>query len=65
MNRLTLDRAKSLLAAARDINILVVGDLMLDVYLQGTALRISPEAPVPVTFPSAVELSPRLIVQLP
>jgi D-beta-D-heptose 7-phosphate kinase/D-beta-D-heptose 1-phosphate adenosyltransferase len=48
MNRLTLDRAKSLLAAARDINVLVVGDLMLDVYLQGTALRISPEAPVPV-----------------
>jgi rfaE bifunctional protein kinase chain/domain len=48
MNRLTLDRAQILLAAARDINVLVVGDLMLDVYLRGAALRISPEAPVPV-----------------
>lgn len=48
MNRLTLDRARTLLASARDINVLVVGDLMLDVYLRGAALRISPEAPVPV-----------------
>jgi D-beta-D-heptose 7-phosphate kinase/D-beta-D-heptose 1-phosphate adenosyltransferase len=29
-------------------NILVVGDFMLDVYVYGDALRISPEAPVPV-----------------
>jgi D-beta-D-heptose 7-phosphate kinase/D-beta-D-heptose 1-phosphate adenosyltransferase len=28
--------------------VLVVGDLMLDVYIYGDALRISPEAPVPV-----------------
>ena len=28
--------------------ILVVGDLMLDVYLRGDVVRISPEAPVPV-----------------
>jgi D-beta-D-heptose 7-phosphate kinase/D-beta-D-heptose 1-phosphate adenosyltransferase len=28
--------------------ILVVGDFMLDVYTYGDALRISPEAPVPV-----------------
>ena len=48
MNRLTLDRAQTLLASARDIHVLVVGDLMLDVYLRGAALRISPEAPVPV-----------------
>ncbi len=48
MNRLTLDRARTLLDAAPDINVLVVGDLMLDVYLRGAALRISPEAPVPV-----------------
>src|SRR5690554_342209 len=32
----------------RDVRVLVVGDLMLDVYLRGTASRISPEAPVPV-----------------
>jgi D-beta-D-heptose 7-phosphate kinase/D-beta-D-heptose 1-phosphate adenosyltransferase len=29
-------------------NVLVVGDFMLDVYIYGDALRISPEAPVPV-----------------
>jgi rfaE bifunctional protein kinase chain/domain len=31
-----------------DINILVIGDLMLDIYNYGDAHRISPEAPVPV-----------------
>ena len=29
-------------------NVLVVGDFMLDVYIYGDALKISPEAPVPV-----------------
>jgi rfaE bifunctional protein kinase chain/domain len=32
----------------RDVPVLVLGDLMLDTYLIGTAARISPEAPVPV-----------------
>lgn len=32
----------------RKKNILVIGDLMLDIYLSGIASRISPEAPVPV-----------------
>ncbi|MEZ5398171.1 MAG: PfkB family carbohydrate kinase [Bryobacteraceae bacterium] len=32
----------------RGARILVIGDLMLDTYLRGTATRISPEAPVPV-----------------
>jgi len=31
-----------------DVNILVVGDVMLDHYIWGDATRISPEAPVPV-----------------
>ena len=31
-----------------DLNILVLGDLMLDKYIQGSVSRISPEAPVPV-----------------
>jgi len=31
-----------------DIKILVVGDIMLDKYVEGTVSRISPEAPVPV-----------------
>jgi D-glycero-beta-D-manno-heptose-7-phosphate kinase len=32
----------------RGLRVLVIGDLMLDTYLIGTAARISPEAPVPV-----------------
>ena len=34
--------------AAASVNILVVGDVMLDAYVSGDASRISPEAPVPV-----------------
>jgi len=39
---------ESLFTRAQDIRVLVVGDLMLDEYLWGTAERISPEAPVQV-----------------
>ena len=48
MNRLSLDTLEQILARAKSARILVVGDLMLDVYLRGSASRISPEAPVPV-----------------
>jgi D-beta-D-heptose 7-phosphate kinase/D-beta-D-heptose 1-phosphate adenosyltransferase len=48
MHRLSLERTTQILDAARDVRILVVGDIMLDVYLRGSASRISPEAPVPV-----------------
>jgi D-beta-D-heptose 7-phosphate kinase/D-beta-D-heptose 1-phosphate adenosyltransferase len=48
MNRLTSERLEALLARAKEVRILVVGDVMLDVYLRGVASRISPEAPVPV-----------------
>ncbi|MEX2283144.1 MAG: D-glycero-beta-D-manno-heptose-7-phosphate kinase [Gemmatimonadota bacterium] len=48
MDRLTLARLEELLLRARDVRVLVVGDIMLDVYLRGAASRISPEAPVPV-----------------
>ena len=48
MHRLSLERTQHILEAARDVRILVVGDVMLDVYLRGSASRISPEAPVPV-----------------
>lgn len=34
--------------AFRSKKILVIGDLMLDVFLKGTSTRLSPEAPVPV-----------------
>lgn len=38
----------ALLAAFKKLNILVLGDVMIDRYLEGTVDRISPEAPVPV-----------------
>jgi len=34
----------------KDARVLVLGDLMLDTYLTGSAARISPEAPVPVVM---------------
>jgi D-beta-D-heptose 7-phosphate kinase/D-beta-D-heptose 1-phosphate adenosyltransferase len=37
-----------LLGRARAIHVLVIGDAMLDRYVEGTVRRISPEAPVPV-----------------
>ncbi|WP_243374009.1 D-glycero-beta-D-manno-heptose-7-phosphate kinase [Geotalea sp. SG265] len=39
---------ESLFTRAREVNALVIGDLMLDEYLWGKAERISPEAPVQV-----------------
>lgn len=38
----------ALLDRARDLNILVAGDLMLDRFVHGSVDRISPESPVPV-----------------
>jgi rfaE bifunctional protein kinase chain/domain len=48
MQRLTVERLDEILERVRGIRVLVVGDIMLDRYLRGTASRISPEAPVPV-----------------
>ena len=48
MDRLQPDRARQLLDGMTTARVLVVGDLMLDVYVRGGASRISPEAPVPV-----------------
>ena len=48
MDRLDTVRARELLSAFGGARVLVVGDVMLDVYLRGGATRISPEAPVPV-----------------
>lgn len=42
------ERVREILEAARDVRVLVVGDLMLDRYISGRVDRISPEAPVPV-----------------
>lgn len=46
--RLPHGRAAEILGALRGRKVLVVGDLMLDAYLEGSVERISPEAPVPV-----------------
>jgi rfaE bifunctional protein kinase chain/domain len=48
MRRLGPDRLDELLERTRAVRVLVIGDVMLDVYLRGAASRISPEAPVPV-----------------
>jgi len=48
MERLTPERLEEILERARGVRVAVVGDLMLDVYLEGSVTRISPEAPVPV-----------------
>jgi rfaE bifunctional protein kinase chain/domain len=42
------ERLTQLLGSAASSHVLVIGDAMLDVYLQGDVERISPEAPVPV-----------------
>lgn len=39
---------RKLISNFNRINILVIGDIMLDKYIQGSVSRISPEAPVPV-----------------
>jgi D-glycero-beta-D-manno-heptose-7-phosphate kinase len=41
-------RVRQILAGARQTRVLVIGDAMLDHFIQGTVARISPEAPVPV-----------------
>ncbi|MGH7991953.1 MAG: D-glycero-beta-D-manno-heptose-7-phosphate kinase [Limisphaerales bacterium] len=45
---LSVERARKLLAAARQTRVLVIGDVMLDQFIWGGVSRISPEAPVPV-----------------
>jgi len=41
-------KRRSELKKIEDVNILVIGDIMLDTYIVGEVNRISPEAPVPV-----------------
>lgn len=42
------ERLEELMAGARGLRVLVIGDLMLDQFVWGQVRRISPEAPVPV-----------------
>ena len=37
------------------INVLVIGDVMLDIYYKGSVERISPEAPVPVVRVNSID----------
>src|SRR5690349_17103309 len=45
---LTRDRMLHLIQRMRDSRVVIVGDIMLDRYLVGDTVRLSPEAPVPV-----------------
>src|SRR4029077_1409658 len=45
---LSRERVEALIAKMAHCRVVVVGDAMLDIYLEGDAERISPEAPVPV-----------------
>ena len=45
---MTAARARALLKAIRGRRVLVLGDVMLDEFIWGKVVRISPEAPVPV-----------------
>ncbi len=49
---------EGLLDRFKDSSILVIGDLMLDEYIQGTVERISPEAPVPIVRQRNVKVVP-------
>ncbi len=42
------DRSESIMQGFDGIKLLVVGDMMLDVFIRGQVDRISPEAPVPI-----------------
>lgn len=46
--RISRERLVELFGKMKERRIVVVGDAMLDVYLEGDAERLSPEAPVPV-----------------
>lgn len=51
-------RAEEILAAARERIIVVLGDLMLDEWIEGDTNRMSPEAPVPVVRLSGRRTAP-------
>ncbi|HZM95803.1 MAG TPA: D-glycero-beta-D-manno-heptose-7-phosphate kinase [Vicinamibacterales bacterium] len=42
------DRAREIISRAGGVNVLVIGDAMVDKFIVGRVTRISPEAPVPV-----------------
>lgn len=55
---LTCERIEEILNRAKNMSIAVLGDLMVDVYLIGSANRMSQEAPVPVLQVKRTERRP-------
>lgn len=49
---------ENILDRFKEKDVLVVGDVMLDIYREGSSSRISPEAPVPVILQNKVLYSP-------
>ncbi len=49
------DKLTELFDSFNDLNVLIIGDVMVDSYLWGTVERISPEAPVPIVSVSKRE----------
>ena len=52
--KLNISNIASLLCAMQTKKVLVLGDIMLDRFIDGTVTRISPEAPVPILSQSEV-----------
>ena len=50
-------RYKELVQRFKKTKVLVIGDVMLDLYIRGEVERISPEAPVPIVFERSREYS--------
>src|SRR5215210_9345822 len=48
MEQLSQDRAGEIVRRVRACSVVVLGDVMLDEFMWGDVIRISPEAPVPV-----------------
>ena len=48
MSKIDKKRLESIISRFSENRIMVVGDIMLDEYMEGTVDRISPEAPIPV-----------------
>lgn len=42
------DRVREIFKSFNNLNVLIIGDVMIDSYLWGSVSRISPEAPVPI-----------------
>ncbi len=53
-----MSRLTNIISRFHNKNILVVGDMILDQYIQGSVSRISPEAPVPVVLEEKSSYTP-------